>query len=331
MSNQIRIGGVCERDLDLFLQEQFISSPEFCVWFAKKAGLGSVFEAAAPAKRSKTDRTGESDIEVMLNVDQALPVLLLIENKITASFQPMQAERYRDRGNQRLKVEKIADYRTVLVSPENYFPDDLKGFHARVSFEEIKEFLSSTESEAQSLGDKRLQYKVALLDDAIKRFNTEGKKKTKPFTRGYWSLISEIAPEFMRKKLPPEIGDTMLFVDSRPATGILPSHRLAQGKFGSGLVTSKEYGNFDILIERSIGRIDEIKEAFKDVLLPHIEIVPAGGSVAFRIAVPRILKADQVSGVAQVAAARTAIYLGKDLYCWFLEQRQIWEQFVPQK
>ena len=66
-------------------------------------------------------------------------------------------------------------------------------------------------------------------------------------------------------------------------------------------------------------------------LYPHVEIVEAGKSVAFRIAVPRISMADEVKGAAQVAAARSAIYFGKDLYNWFLGQSHIWEQFVPIK
>ena len=130
MNDKIKINNICERDLDLFLQEEFISSDEFCVWFAVKAGLNNAISAASPAKRGKTDRTGETDITVELNTGQMLPTVLLIENKITAQFQPNQADRYREKGEKFVSKNMVADFRTVLVSPANYFAGDLKGFDA---------------------------------------------------------------------------------------------------------------------------------------------------------------------------------------------------------
>ena len=78
----------------------------------------------------------------------------------------------------------------------------------------------------------------------------------------------------------------MWFIDSKPASGITPCHRLAQGLFGPERETNKDYGNFDIQIEKSIDRIEEIRKAFNTVLLPHVEIVEAGKSVAFGDRIP---------------------------------------------
>jgi hypothetical protein len=36
---EVRIGGICERDIDLLLLEEFVASPEFCKWFLSSIGF----------------------------------------------------------------------------------------------------------------------------------------------------------------------------------------------------------------------------------------------------------------------------------------------------
>ncbi len=65
MSTDLNISGVSERDVDLLLLEEFLSSLAFQEWFVAQAlgpdvRLGRLVEA----KRSVTDSTGESDLEV---------------------------------------------------------------------------------------------------------------------------------------------------------------------------------------------------------------------------------------------------------------------------
>ena len=67
-----------------------------------------------------------------------------------------------------------------------------------------------------------------------------------------------------------------------------------------------------------------MEDAFGPVLKPHMLIVKAGKSAAIRIAVPQIRRASWTRN--QVPALRTAIYLGRDLYEWFLSEavQDIW-------
>jgi len=38
-SVEFTVSGVCERDIDLLLLEEFVASPDFVEWFARAAGL----------------------------------------------------------------------------------------------------------------------------------------------------------------------------------------------------------------------------------------------------------------------------------------------------
>ena len=87
-----------------------------------------------------------------------------IENKVGAGFQPMQAQRYRERGENYKKRYKISDYRTVLVAPTSYFSGDFKGFDARINYEDIFEWFASN----RSMGNRK-QYKLSLLHSAIEK------------------------------------------------------------------------------------------------------------------------------------------------------------------
>jgi len=61
-------------------------------------------------------------------------------------------------------LERDTDYRTVLVAPASYFYGDLKGFDARVNYEDIVEWFSLS----TTIGNRR-QYKLALLHSAIEK------------------------------------------------------------------------------------------------------------------------------------------------------------------
>lgn len=100
MTGRIAIAGVSERDMDLLLLEEFQSSQGFQQWFIGKV-LGNDVRLAELvfAKRSITQSTGESDLEITFADSSGGTVRFLIENKVNAGFQPQQAERYRIRGD----------------------------------------------------------------------------------------------------------------------------------------------------------------------------------------------------------------------------------------
>jgi hypothetical protein len=105
----ITIAGVLERDTDLLLLEEFIASHDFTSWFVSQIGFMDAATAyVADAKRSVTHSTGESDLEILLIDDAKRSFGILIENKVGAGFQPMQALRYRERAEKYKKAEKFS-------------------------------------------------------------------------------------------------------------------------------------------------------------------------------------------------------------------------------
>src|SRR4051812_5076572 len=97
-TSKLEIPGVCERDVDLLLLEEFLASAEFGNWFLRKVSNGQASSGALiGARRSVTESNGESDLEVTLKLPDDSTLRLLIENKVGAGLQPQQAERYRSR------------------------------------------------------------------------------------------------------------------------------------------------------------------------------------------------------------------------------------------
>lgn len=79
----ISISSVSERDVDLLLLEEFLSSARFSQWFLQKV-LGEALAdwLCVKAARSVTNSIGESDLEVAFKGPDGLTHLLLIENKV---------------------------------------------------------------------------------------------------------------------------------------------------------------------------------------------------------------------------------------------------------
>jgi len=104
MTTRIAIAGVSERDIDLLLLEEFQSSLSFQDWFVKLA-LGSSVRLGKVirAERSVTDSTGESDLEIDFAGHDNSITRLMIENKVKAGLQPLQAHRYLLRGQKYLE------------------------------------------------------------------------------------------------------------------------------------------------------------------------------------------------------------------------------------
>jgi hypothetical protein len=104
-----RFDAIAEKDLDLMLLEEFCSSKHWCQWFydrlrAAKPELPELAQLEVNAARSVSGmgsdgRAGETDILVVLEGSTAHDrecVIVLVEDKISASFTPDQPQRYAD-------------------------------------------------------------------------------------------------------------------------------------------------------------------------------------------------------------------------------------------
>jgi hypothetical protein len=109
MCTTIRIPDVCERDIDLLLLEEFVTSTDFRSWFLSQIGVEERVSLSEACRSVKTVN-GESDLEFTLDGTSGA-VKVLIENKIDASFQPNQPQRYTGRANE---YKKSGEYRGIV-------------------------------------------------------------------------------------------------------------------------------------------------------------------------------------------------------------------------
>jgi hypothetical protein len=152
--------------IDFLLEEEFRSDPGFARLFAAASGFVEDGARITNVTHSLNDDHGEADLVVELTIDEGCRCALLIENKINAAFQPLQAQRYRDRGDTGIATGRWKSYRTVLVAPARYVRTD-HGFDATVTLEQISDWICITEP-------LRRAFKIERLNRAIEKKNAAG-------------------------------------------------------------------------------------------------------------------------------------------------------------
>lgn len=124
-----------ERDIDLLLCSELHGNPALCDFFRARLGWPSVQFNGAWVSLAEAE--GESDLVISYG-DDKFTSLVLIENKIDASFQPDQIARYAMRALRWGREANVAKVATVLLAPAEYSsPQVSAGFDARVTYEEL--------------------------------------------------------------------------------------------------------------------------------------------------------------------------------------------------
>lgn len=167
--------------IDFLLEEEFRSDPDFARSFVSACGLELAGSLPVEVTHSFSDEYGEADLVVEFPVGDAAGSrsALLIENKITAGFQPQQAQRYQSRGLAGLAAGRWQAYRTVLVAPEKYIKPD-HGFDAAISLEQLSAWVCTSEP-------RRREFKLERIGRAIEKKNLTGVQ-----------IVDEVMTEFRR-------------------------------------------------------------------------------------------------------------------------------------
>lgn len=316
MQQGISIAGICERDIDLLLLEEFHSSEEFAVWFTDHA-IGRHLGRVVSACRSVTTANGESDLEVGFEGLAGRRNRLLIENKVGASLQPRQIERYQERARRYVSEGRCEECHLVIVAPSAYFglATDAIGFDGRVTYESIVEWFEQAES-----NPGRLQFKHAMLRGAIEK-GTIGYQRVEDaslskFWRDYWAISRQCAPQ-LEMRMPTGVPARSGFVYFHPVG--LP-HRISLcHKMVSGCV--------DLQIKRLGDRANELNQAIRNLLEEGMTIGRAGQSAVVRISVPPL---DLAAGaIDQASAIRAGLRGAERLSAWFVANRASLRAWIP--
>jgi hypothetical protein len=175
-----------ERDIDVLMQEELIFNQAVCDVFSRALGLQSHFYVTQCAL-SVVDQTGETDLLVRFTDEGDNRGVILIENKIDASFQPTQPERYRARANETATNGEAAY--CVLIAPRRYSigkADSISHFDAYVSHEEIAEAVGVSQTD-------RAKHRASLLLRAVDQARSSYMIIPAPQVTGVWRRVFEIA------------------------------------------------------------------------------------------------------------------------------------------
>ncbi len=183
-----QISWVSERDTDLLLVEAISSRPDFCdfllesIWFSEYMWWTLSFIG-----RSVTQSIWESDVELLIEKDNNT-LCVMIENKINASFQPQQDERYRLRGENRVAEWSCHEFHSILFAPEIYLEWYSWWFNSVLSYESIINWYQSNE-------DAHTAYKIYLLQQAIWKaqvwYSMVADQPVTDFRKSYYALVCE--------------------------------------------------------------------------------------------------------------------------------------------
>jgi hypothetical protein len=311
MYPEIRIAAVCERDIDLLLQEEAVASTEFQEWIVRRSGVGLYPCSLISARRSVTQSNGESDLELTFSTDSGEAIRLLLENKVDASFQVKQALRYADRARAYIARGECTVSRTILIAPGQYLGQrgDALGFDVCISYEELIAWYAEVKDAGM-----RSHYKRRLLSAAIEKsalgYQPIADAPVTDWWRAYWELARRVAPELEMKE--PNVKPAGAgFIYFRPLVlprGVEVCHKLP-------------HGNVDLQFNKWGARLAAFRDAVADVLEAAMTVAPANKSAAVRLKAPEVNTSLPFND--QQQAAKESLTQAVLLLRWYLRNRQV--------
>ena len=157
----IKFDTTLERDMDLLIMEEFISSPQFARIFLDTLGITCDYTIDQVIHSMRDADLGESDIVFILNFGDQRHAIH-IEDKIDALAMPNQSGRYAQRAEKDISAGKYDEYSVLIVAPAKYLSanQEAQKYEHQVQYEQLRDYFTAK-------NDLRSQYKLALIDRAI--------------------------------------------------------------------------------------------------------------------------------------------------------------------
>lgn len=194
-NSNLSFGFIAERDIDLLLLEEAYISNSFLKWLLSFTKIPTQIELKN-ANILTFKATGESDLELWLMDSTHNNHIILMENKINASFQINQAERYRQRGANYLRDNPVGSFTTILTAPQEFLNCCIEKFDLFISYEAIIDWFKDEYSNKDSI---RLKFKLTQLQRAIEKCGSGYSRVEDLAVSNFWShyykLLDNIAPE----------------------------------------------------------------------------------------------------------------------------------------
>ena len=280
MRENIPIGFVMERDIDLMLLEELTVNPDFARWFAGHVAGDGAYGSTSGAWHSVIDAEhGESDLVFVFRTPDGTEHAILVENKISAAPQPDQAQRYRKRGDKGIAAGHWPRFTTCLIAPRAYLEatDEATIYDGAVAYEEMAAQLEG------SAGDTaRLAYRAALLRAAVDQhrrgYRPEVNAAMTAFVQRYHALAVTSFPALCMQAPKPRPATSTWILFGPPALrkGLQVWHQTS-----AGLVK--------LMFNNAIGELDAIRARYAPHRHEDMVIEPSGRhSVALSLRVPTL-------------------------------------------
>lgn len=272
-----KFANILERDMDMLLLEEIISSEEFLQIFLSKIGIADA-NIFFVEHSKKDNELGESDLTVLLE-HRKEKIALLIEDKIDATAQPEQASRYNDRGDKGLADGNYDKYYVFIVAPKEYLDtnEEARKYPYSISYEEILNYYKSK-------NDNRCAFKASQIEQAIYK----KEKGYQPVVHGGVSDFWEKYVAYQQNNYP----ELMLASSAGKKGSAATWPRFRTNIKGLYILHKSEKGSIDLTFESAKDRISQIDDLIKSTFGSYEEIGASieitNKSVVLKMAAPVI-------------------------------------------
>lgn len=315
MTDNISIGRKYERDIDLFLAEEFAVSPDFAKWFLTQTkSFGEVDAQVDAIYVSKSDATGESDLVVIFKRRYGTDhFALLIEDKIDAPLQPRQEERYRLRATEEIArtLSSYSEAAVIICAPQAYRKahPETETFDAFISYEGIAAFLKE-----QKPTSARNEYRARFIETSSKKKINASTVIYDDVTDSFWKAVYAVAtsdfPDLNMK--PSRYARGTRWVSFRPlGMPSMPKQIRVDLKGASGFV--------DLTFPFTLCRV--MQPLVKSILEEDMKVHQTGRASAIRLCVKPFTICDKFNDME--ALVRDALTASVRLVRFYFENRAI--------
>lgn len=251
-----------EREVDFVIVQLLETSVDFRRWLVSQSVpdlevssyLGSVMHATYAGE-------GESDIEFGFRSVTGDRHVVLIEDKIDASKQPDQVERYFNRGQYRVDRGSWDSFTVCLLAPESYVSDeDDATFDSIIRYEDVLDYVEDATHDSAAFFSK-------VFESAKRRGRTP--------TTDASDMLRTIADQFQTRT---EISDLVQTVDLKKRAGFQSTHPKHPDavQYDVYIGETGEGGRSTVRLQIASGEglTDSEREALKAIASRHVESLP---------------------------------------------------------
>ena len=310
LRNQTAVRWLRERDIDLLVCSELHLDggplQEILVGGWNSNGV-TRFDGAVV---SHWDAGDETDIVASFKSDSG-SLVLLIENKIDADFQPDQPQRYRERAQRgRDSGPPTCEVETVLLAPSGYFENEGREiFDRQVSYEEVIDALAEST-------DPRTLFLADTLRNGIEShrqgYRPEHDEATTQAWNAFWEMANAETP-LLRMGKPGSKPSGAGFIEFQDAEGVSVAETGRRAK----IIYKRRHCNVDL----QFANMSEaaLRSAVEGLLEPDMAVMRTGKSASIRIGVPPVDFTRMPNG--QGESIRAGLQAAERLRRWFVEKR----------